>query len=74
MDDIYIPAIIAKDSMITDQRPKPETPAFADDPRPALVLENVVGLRRRRNVWQRVLIDPVSDLTDRLVLAARSIS
>lgn len=74
MDDIYIPAIIAKEPMITDQRPRPETPAFADDPRPALVLENVVGLRRRRSVLHRALIDPVSDFMDRLVLAARSIS
>lgn len=60
--------------MLTDARPRPEIPAFADDPRPADVLAGVIGIQRRKSSWRRHVVDPVADFIDQLLFAARSIS
>lgn len=74
MDDIYVPAGMPRDPLVTDDRPQPEIPAFNDDVRPVQVLENVTGVTRRKGYWRRTIIDPVTQVIDRFLLAARSIS
>lgn len=74
MDDIYVPAGVPRDPLVTDERPQPEIPAFADDVRPVQVLENVTGVKRRKGYWRRALIDPVTQAIERVLFAARSIS
>lgn len=74
MDEIYLPEGFPKGPMVTDDRPKPETPAFMDDPRPTEVLENITGVQRHKGYWRRTFIDPVSSVIERFLLGARSIS
>jgi|GEM_PF-3364600 len=74
MNDIYVPAGVPRDPLVTDDRPQAEVPAFNDDVRPVQVLENVQGVTRRKGYWRRTIIDPVTHVIERVLFAARSVS